>query len=384
MYAILFSILFSQCGPNGCSIPPIWPQWPSVIDRTAWQPAVFDIEAIPPDAEVWFDSHAVRLLGGKTRVQTPPLEPARRYQYRVTARWGDTQREWLLSFSPGQTVRVVLRREEAAPNNSATSDSPAMDATGRAASPGSHGPASKPEGQLPVVEQDGVQNFGIARAGLNGSIERITLDGREITRAEAARILQAGSLADDSGKLRLTVIGHESDRRRVLDDLKGPLADIAHECLVQDYPPDHWAVAKAGFYTAGQPTIYVQTSDGTVLHRQDDYADGAEGLRQAFERLRTPDPNYRPDKDRDLRRPADGLLARLIDLLTRPFRVVLSWLLAAGVVFILIVLVMKGWLFYLLSLVASLVPGPPAASPIKQSAKSRPARQSASKARARR
>ena len=240
-----------------------------------------------------------------------------------------------------------------------------------------------------MVEQDGVQNFGIDRSGLNGAAERITLDGRQITRGEATQILQAGSLADDSGKLRLTVIGTQSDRRRVLEDLKGPLADVASQCLVQDYPPDHWAVAGAGFYTAGQPTIYVQAPDGTVLHRQDDYADGAEGFRQAFERLRRPDPDYRPDKDRDLRRPADGLLSRLIDVLARPFRVILSWLLAAGVVFVLIVLVMKGWLVYLLGLLASLVPGPPAQANTagtsqRQPAKRRRAPQSTAGARARR
>ncbi len=421
MYALLFPLLLGQCGPGGCAIPSGWPQWqPMVVDRTVWQPAVFDVEVVPPDAQVWFDSHAVRLLGGKGRVQTPPLEPGRRYRYRVTARWGDVQREWTLSFSPGQTVRVVLRRDEPAPSTSGSTASPsgssaaresppastkpaqpppsppqpsstAPDSAGRAAPPPGAGaaPASKPEGQLPVVEQDGVQNFGIDRAGLDGSAERITLDGRQITRAEATRILQAGSLTDDSGKLRLTVIGTEADRRRVLDDLKGPLTDIAGQCLVQDYPPDHWAVAGVGFYTAGKPTIYVQAPDGKVLHRQDDYADGPEGLRLAFERLRKPDPNYQPDKDRDLRRPADGLLSRLIDILARPFRVILSWLLAAGVVYVLIVLVMKGWLVYLLGLLASLVPGPPtqartAGTAQSQAVKSRRARQSAAKSRGRR
>ena len=425
MYALLFPLLFGQCGPGGCAIPSGWPQWqPMVVDRTVWQSATFDVEVVPQDGQVWFDGHAVRLLNGKGRAQTPPLEPGRRYRYRVTARWGDAHRQWTLSFSPGQTVRVVLRRDEPSPSTSgstagtsgASAASPSPPASskptqpsppsppppsppqpsstataGRAAPPSGPGaaPASKPEGQLPVVEQDGVQNFGIDRSGLSGSAERITLGGREITRSEAAHILQAGSLADDSGKLRLTVIGTEADRRRVLDDLKGPLTDITGQCLVQDYPPDHWAVARAGFHTAGKPTIYVQAPDGNVLHRQDDYADGAEGFRQAFERLRKPDPNYRPDKDRDQRRPADGLLSRLIDVLARPFRVILSWLLAAGVVFILIVLVMKGWLVYLLGLFASLVPGPPtqaktAGTAQSQAVKSRRARQSAAKSRARR
>ncbi|NMC19986.1 MAG: hypothetical protein GYA33_06145 [Thermogutta sp.] len=397
MYALLFPLLLGQCGPGGCSIVPDWPQWqPMVVDRTDRQPAVFDVEVVPQGGQVWFDQAPLPLSAGKGRIRTPPLEPGRRYRYRVTARWGDVEREWTLDFLPGQTVRVVLRRDVPAPatsgSNAGTSGSPAASASppaSRKASSPPPGDASQPEGQLPVVEQDGVQNFGIDRAGLGGSAERITLDGRAITRSDAARILHAGSLADDSGKLRLTVIGNDVDRKRVLEDLKGPLADIADECLVQDYPPDHWAVARAGFYTAGGPTIYVQALDGTVLHRQDDYADGAEGLRQAFERIRRPDPDYRPDKDRDLRRPADGLLSRLIDVLARPFRVVLSWAPAAGVVFVLILLVMKGRLVYLLGLLASLVPGSPpqaktAGSSKRQPAKRWPTRQSAAKSRARR
>lgn len=398
MYVLLFPLLFGQCGPGGCAIPSGWPQWqPMVVDRTERQPAVFDVEAVPPDAQVWFDSHAVRLVGGKVRVQTPPLEPGRRYQYRVTARWRDLQRQWIFTFAPGQTVHAVLRRDEAASTATSNGSSavqpsqpdstkPTADAADGPAPPSGPGPASRPEGQLPVVEQDGIQNFGIDRSGLNGSAERITLDGRAITPSEAAQILQAGSLADDSGKLRLTVIGAEADRRRVLDDLKGPLADIAAQCLVQDYPPDHWAVARTGFYTAGKPTIYVQTPDGTVLHRQDDYTDGAEGLRLAFERLRKPDPDYRPDKDPDLRRPLGGLLSRVFGFLMYPFRTILSWLLAAGVVFILVVLVMKGWLFYFFGLLASLVPGPPKTipKPQTQASKTRTPRRSTAKSRARR
>ena len=425
MYALLFPLLLGQCGSGGCSIVPDWPQWqPMVVDRTDRQPAVFDVEVVPQGGQVWFDQAPLPLSAGKGRIRTPPLEPGRRYRYRVTARWGDVQREWTLSFSPGQTVRVVLRRDEPAPSTSGSTASPSGSSAARQSPPASTKPAQPqppspppsspeegvrlktedrrkadnspsslppsasglPQGRLPVVEQDGVQNFGIDRFGLNGSAERITLDGREITHSEASQILQAGSLADDSGKLRLTVIGAEADRRRVLDDLKGPLADIAAQCLVQDYPPDHWAVARTGFYTAGKPTIYVQTPDGTVLHRQDDYMDGAEGLRLAFEQLRKPDPDYRPDKDPDLRRPVRGLLSRVFEFLMHPFRTILSWLLAAGLVFILVVLVMKGWMTYLLGLLASLVPGPPkiTAKPQTQASKTRTPRQSTAKSRARR
>jgi|YNPNPStandDraft_1061719.scaffolds.fasta_scaffold00077_16 hypothetical protein len=366
MYTLVFAMLLGQCGPSGCPVPD-GPQWRPIVDRTG-QPAVLDVEVVPQNGRVWFGETPITLHDGKTRVQTPPLEPGRTYQYRVTAQWGDIVRRWTVTFAPGQTVRMVLRRDDPAPSTSETtagtsgsSAAPSPASPSQPSSPDAAGravPGTTP-GELPVIEQDGVQNFGIVRAGLNGSNERITLDGREITRSEAERILQAGSLADDSGKLRLTVIGTEADRRRVLQDLQGPLRDIAEQCLVQDYPPDHWAVTGVGFYTAGRPTIYIQAPDGSVLHRQDDYNDGAEGLRKAFQCLRKPNPNYQPDKDRDLRRPAGGLLSWLFALMTNPFRTVLSWILAAGVVFLLIVLVMKGWLFYLLTLLAKVLPAPP-------------------------
>jgi hypothetical protein len=61
---------------------------------------------------------------------------------------------------------------------------------------------------------------------------------------------------------------------------------------VQDYAPGNWAV-KDGFFTEGKPTIYLQAPNGKVLHRQDDYSDGAAGLATA---LRKADPNYSPLK----------------------------------------------------------------------------------------
>jgi len=349
MYTLLVTLLIGQCGPGGCPIP-------SQTIATDQQSALLDVELIPPDGQVWFNGFPIELQNGKRRVQTPPLAPGRSYRYQVTARWGTVERQWTVGFSPGETHRVVLQRD-VMPSAQPPAAKPADSSNSPSSlQPHDSGPS---QGQLPVIEQDGVQNFGIVRAGLNGSNERITLDGREITRSEAERILQAGSLNDDSGKLRLTVIGTEADRRRVLQDLQGPLRDIAEQCLVQDYPPDHWAVTGAGFYAAGRPTIYIQAPDGSVLHRQDDYNDGAEGLRKAFQCLRKPNPNYQPDKDRDLRRPAGGVLSWLFALMTNPFRTVLSWILAAGVVFLLIVLVMKGWLFYLLTLLAKVLPAPP-------------------------
>ena len=83
------------------------------------------------------------------------------------------------------------------------------------------------------------------------------------------------------------------------EELAGPLHDLAGDYVVQDYAPDHWAVAKPGFVTTGHPTIYVQEPDGRVLFRQDDLT----GLHLNLEAVRKPSPDYKPDRDPDYRQP---------------------------------------------------------------------------------
>lgn len=144
------------------------------------------------------------------------------------------------------------------------------------------------------------QNFGVDRSKLKGE-ESYHLNGRKATRKQAIEAIEA-NVPDDVDKLRLTVIGGEADRKRVLADIDThpALAEVKGRVLVQSYPADHWAVAKAGFVTTGAPTIYVQQPDGRVLHRQDAYA-GPEPLAEA---VRKADPNYQPKNDPDLNRPA--------------------------------------------------------------------------------
>lgn len=81
------------------------------------------------------------------------------------------------------------------------------------------------------------------------------------------------------------------------------LAPWKERIKVQDYPPDHWAVRDAGFVTSGNPTIYCQAADGTVLHRQDEYR-GPDALAEV---LRKADPTYRPEKDPDLNKSLSNL-----------------------------------------------------------------------------
>jgi hypothetical protein len=149
-----------------------------------------------------------------------------------------------------------------------------------------------------------VENFGIDLDKLHQG-RRYALNGREVTAAEAKARLSSPSRAaipDDSAKARLTVIGPPEATSPVRNDLvqHPALAPWREALLVQCYPPEHWAVARAGFVTTGRPTIYLQSPDGAVLHRQDDYAGGPVALAAA---LRRADPRYRPERDRDRRLP---------------------------------------------------------------------------------
>ena len=138
-------------------------------------------------------------------------------------------------------------------------------------------------------------NFGVFTDQIKPG--RITLNGREVSRQDAYEAIEGKGLPDFTGKQRITVIGTQADRQRVLADLAK--APEASKTVVKDYAPDHWAVAQSGFKTSGSPTIYLQAADGKVLHRQDDYADGVKGIVKA---LRRADPAYDPAKDPDLRR----------------------------------------------------------------------------------
>jgi hypothetical protein len=158
-------------------------------------------------------------------------------------------------------------------------------------------------------------NFGLDTGKLSGK-ERYLVDGKEVSRAHVERLLvrhagasptrDGGRIPDLAGKPRLTVIGE--GREQVLKDIDShpALAGWKERLVAAGYPADHWHVSTAGFVTTGRRTIYVQKSGGEVLHRQDDYRDGAEGLARALERvagrLRRPDPDYDGKRDRDARR----------------------------------------------------------------------------------
>jgi hypothetical protein len=169
----------------------------------------------------------------------------------------------------------------------------------------------------------GEPNYGIDPTR-RSETPRYVRNGKPCTRDEALDAVT--KVPDDAGLLRLTVIGPEAERKRVLDDLsKAPLSDLRKGVLVQDYAPDHWAV-QVGFKTDGKPTIYLQAPDGTVLHRQDSY-DGPGPLAEA---IRKADPNYKPASDPDLNSAGGSVLAYLKKV------PVLAWVLAAAGAYILL------------------------------------------------
>lgn len=138
--------------------------------------------------------------------------------------------------------------------------------------------------------------FGVDSDKLGGR-DRCTINGKPCSKREALQAIEAG-IPDESGKIRLTVIGPDAARKQVVADIANhpSLAGEKGKCLVQSYEPTHWAVARAGFKTDGSPTIYLQKADGTVLHRQDKY----EGPEKLAEAIRKADPLYKPEKDPNL------------------------------------------------------------------------------------
>jgi len=240
----------------------------SILSQADNDYAVFQVRYTPPDAVLYVEGKPITTAkNGAAIIKTPPLEKGRSYEYRFELRWNGYSKAWDVDFEPGRTYSVELALE----------------------SPG-------------ITESDGTVNFGIDRSQVERSgRERVTVYGRQIDVAEAIRML-------DTNKPRLTVIGSKEALERVKRDLQGPLKDLAKDFLIQYYEPSNWAVRDAGFKTDGNPTIYVQAPDGRVLHRQDDYKDGADGLRKVLTAIRKPDPNYKPERDPDLRKGGESYL----------------------------------------------------------------------------
>ena len=148
-----------------------------------------------------------------------------------------------------------------------------------------------------------VSDFGVDTGKVSAST-RYTLSGKEVSRQEAEDAIRDSRLPNHADMLRVTVIGPREMTQPVLDDLAR--SGLGDRIIAKAYAGTHWHVAQAGFATDGSPTIYVQAADGTVLHRQVDYAGGIEGLTSTLAKLRKPSPDYDKTKDPDTRRALAG------------------------------------------------------------------------------
>lgn len=155
-------------------------------------------------------------------------------------------------------------------------------------------PAEKPKEKKvePKAKKMEEKNFGVNRPSADEV--RYYRRGKPCTRSEAIAAITS-TLSDDSGLLRLTVIGAKEDTQKVVEDFKA-LSEFKGKVICQSYTPDSWQIKDMGFKTEGKPVIYLQRADGKVLHRQDKY-EGADKLAEA---LRKADPSYDPKKDPNL------------------------------------------------------------------------------------
>jgi hypothetical protein len=125
---------------------------------------------------------------------------------------------------------------------------------------------------------------------------RYLLNGAPVGAEEARDAVEKG-IVDDRNKLRVTVIGPDDVRKKVRQEIEShpAFSPLRDSMSIRDYPPDHWSLA-VGFVTTGQPTVYCQAPSGKVLHRQDDYAGGADATVTALRRAKeTYDPRMDPD-----------------------------------------------------------------------------------------
>lgn len=162
--------------------------------------------------------------------------------------------------------------------------------------------------------QIGQNFFGVDRS-LVPNQETFSLNGRQVDFRQSAEAFGDDTLIDDSGKLRITLIGDPNSCSSVASDLKShpAIASISNKFLVQSYRPGSWPI---GVFK--RPQSQGENSDQLIIsisgppdkggkgieyHSQVGYA-GPDKLALAMhEVLRRADPSYQPDKTPDLTKP---------------------------------------------------------------------------------
>lgn len=147
------------------------------------------------------------------------------------------------------------------------------------------------------------QNFGLLPDKLNGTAEKVQINGRTASPRAALEAI-TNRVPESATKPRVVIIDRDKTRRSQVRKELAALPEC-QDCIVQDYPPEHWhlrdgVTRQPGFFTNGAPTVYLLAADGQVLHRQDDYAGGSAAAAEAFRRARV---DYDPRRDPDRRKP---------------------------------------------------------------------------------
>jgi uncharacterized protein (TIGR03000 family) len=223
----------------------------------------------PADVDLTIQGQRMNLHGTERHFVSPPLPPDQLFTYEVqTVRNGRLVATQQVEIQAGKTTHLAI----------------ALDAD----------PIPESPHELP--------NFGIDLGQLQQSqtTQHAELNGRLIPAESVQTLLCGDPRLPDPRRPQLTIIGTSQQREQALQLLHGPLSDLVADYVVHDYPPDHWAVAHTGFVTTGQPTIYAQAADGSVLFRQDNL----DNLRLNLQAVRKPAPTYHPDQDPDHRRTA--------------------------------------------------------------------------------
>lgn len=132
-------------------------------------------------------------------------------------------------------------------------------------------------------------NYGLDWTKIQEKGEAYRINGKESSKGAAYGLLYGADdkLSDDSGHLRLTVIGSEEARKATLASIKKnkEFTALEKEVLIQLYPKDHWALTGKGFEVAiDGATIYLQKATGEVIYSGTD----PKGMFDALGRLRGP------------------------------------------------------------------------------------------------
>lgn len=251
---------------------------------------------------------------GFSRGQEPSRVPNSRVQWRAESQWPGWLGLWIDGSYAGslQPYEGKWWYQGASKNNDLIEF---MDRTNPPRGRGERGTGERIGDLKPkaaVREDDGVigdrRDQGPAGPLFGVVSDKIAPDGKShysiggmsAERADALRAIETASgIPDDRAKPRLIVIGTESGRKKVIDDLaKDPhFAYWRDKLVVLQYPPNHDAIAAdRGFVqpTGDDPVIQAQGPDGVVYWRQTNYAGGAPELAKA---LRDKVPGYDPAKD---------------------------------------------------------------------------------------